>query len=161
MQPRNPTHALLQKFERMPFGLNLFSRAVCFKAPYFRSVKPRFDEIRPGFAKAFMKKRRAVTNHLGTVHAVAMANLCEFVGGTLMEVSIPKHMRWIPKALEITYHAKATSDLSATCTIENYDWETTQDVWLDVNVHDTQGVLVSSAKIPMYVSEKPNYAEAS
>ncbi len=155
MTARNQSHALLQKFERLPAGLTLFSLAVCFKAPYFSSIKPRFTALRPGYAQAKLKKRRRVTNHLGTVHAIAMANLCEFIGGTLMEVSIPRNMRWIPKGMDIRYLAKAPTDVTASCTIEHFDWQETQDVVLHAEVHDDNGNLVARAEIPMYVSPKP------
>ena len=155
MTARNPSHALLQKLERLPGGLYLFSRAVCLKAPYFSSIRPRFTALRPGYGEATVKKRRRVTNHLGTVHAIAMANLCEFIGGTLMEVSIPSDMRWIPKGMTIRYLAKAPSDVTARCTIDDYDWRETQDVELELAVHDSAGTLVAEATIPMYVSPKP------
>ena len=151
---RNKTHRLLQSLERLPAGLTLFSWAICFIAPYFGSIKPRFLELRPGLARARIRKRRRVHNHLKTVHAIAMANLCEFVGGTLMEVSIGPEMRWIPKGMNIRYLAKAQSDLVASCEIDNYHWSEAQDVPLIVKVHDTAGQLVAEAEIPMYISRK-------
>jgi acyl-coenzyme A thioesterase PaaI-like protein len=151
---RNKTHKLLQRFERLPAGLTLFSWAVCFTAPYFSSIRPRFLELEPGKARARIRKRRRVQNHLKTVHAIAMANLCEFVGGTLMEVSISPKMRWIPKGMNIRYLAKAQTDITASCEIDNYDWSESQDVPLIVRVHDTGGQLVAEAEIPMYVSHR-------
>lgn len=155
---RNPTHAILEKLESKPFGLALFSRIICWKAPYFGSIRPRFTTLRPGYGQAYLKKRRRVTNHIGTVHAIAMANLCEFVGGTLMEVSIAPDMRWIPKGMDIRYLAKANTAVTATCTIGDFDWQHTQDVILDVAVTDTAGQIVAQAKIPMYVSPKKRTA---
>ena len=82
-------------------GRWLFSRLVCLKAPYFGSISPVFDVLEPGRAVARIRKRRAVTNHIGTVHAIAMANLCELVAGTVTEVSVPRSMRWIPRSMTI------------------------------------------------------------
>lgn len=152
--PRNPTHALLDRFARLPAGLWLFSRAVCVKAPYFASIRPRFLALEPGLARARMRKRRAVTNHLGTVHAIALCNLCEFVAGTLMAVSIRPDMRWIPRGLSIEYLAKATTDVTAVCAIDEHDWRTRQDVLLTVTCHDAEETIVARATIPMYVSPK-------
>ena len=158
MKARNKTHALLLKFQKSPlgekWGLWLFSKAICFKAPYFASIKPVFKVIKPGYAQAIIKKKRRVHNHLNTVHAIAMANLCEFVGGTLMEISVAKNMRWIPKGMDIKYLAKATTDVTATCEIGDFEWQGTQDVVITVDVHDNTGQLVAQAKIPMYVSPK-------
>lgn len=155
MKPRNKTHAILQKFEKYPAGLWLFSKVICYKAPYFSSIKPVFNELRPGYAKATIKNKRRVQNHIKTVHAIAMANLCEFVGGTLMEISTPSHMRWIPKGMDIKYLTKAQTDITATCKIDNIEWQTKEDVQLSVEVQDTKGQLVAKAIIPMYVSPKP------
>ena len=154
MTPRNRTHALLEKVRKLPFGLRLFSIAVCLKAPYFSSIRPRFVALEPGFGQARAKKRRRVTNHLGTVHAIAMANLCEYVAGTLMEVSIAHDMRWIPRGMNIRYLGRAESDVTASCRIDDYDWRETQDVPLEVSVRDARGEVVAEATIPMYVSPR-------
>ena len=154
MPIRNPTHATLEKLRSKPFGLWLFSRAVSLKAPYFGSIGARFTALEPGFGEAHLRKRRKVTNHLGTVHAIAMANLCELVAGTLMEVSIPADMRWIPKGMNIRYLGKAETDVTASCRIKDYDWRETQDVPLELVVKDTKGQVVAEATVPMYVSPK-------
>lgn len=151
---RNRSHELLMKAQKLPGGLALFSRIICLRAPYFSSISPRMLELRPGYARARMRKRRGVTNHLGGVHAIAMANLCEFVGGVLMEISVPAHMRWIPKGMDIRYLARAGTDLTAECQIDFIDWDAKQDVTLSVEVEDRAGQTVAHAHIPMYVSPR-------
>jgi len=136
-------------------GRWLFSRIVCFKAPYFASIKPVFDVLEPGRGVARLRKRRAVTNHIGTVHAIAMANLCEFVAGTLAEVSLPRTMRWIPRGMQINYLAKAATDISATGTFPEIVEGEAQDVVMPVVVTDTAGKVVVTADITMYVTPRP------
>jgi len=150
----NRTWRLVQKLQKWPAGLWFFSRLVALKAPYFASIRPEFLELRPGYGRARIKKRRAVTNHLGTVHAIAMANLCEFVGGTLMEISINPDMRWIPRGMNIRYLGLAKSDLVAECRIQQFDWNERQDVILQLAVTDSSGQRVAEADIPMYVSPR-------
>ncbi|MEM9304344.1 MAG: hotdog fold domain-containing protein [Pseudomonadota bacterium] len=145
---------MLERFERMPAGLKLFSMAVWLKAPYFRTARPWFQELRPGYARATVRKRWGVTNHIGTVHAIALCNLCEFVGGTLMEVSIRKDMRWIPRGLQIDYVAKAESDVTAICSIDDIEWREKAVVDLPLTVCDAQEQVVARATIPMYVSPR-------
>ena len=72
-----------RRLQAKPFGKAIFSRAVCFKAPYFGTISPRFAELQPGRARVSMRKRRAVQNHIGTVHAIAMCNLAELAAGTV------------------------------------------------------------------------------
>lgn len=136
------------------FGRWLFSRVVCFRAPYFASIRPVFDVLEPGRAIARMRKRRAVTNHIGTVHAIAMANLCEFVAGTMTEVSVPASMRWIPRGMQIHYLAKAETGLTATATLPEFKEGEAQDIVVPVAVADDSGTEVVRADITMYVSPK-------
>lgn len=147
--------AIWQRTSGSRFGRWLFSRLVCFKAPYFASIRPTFDVLEPGRAVARMRKRRKVTNHIGTVHAIAMANLCEFVAGTMTEVSVPRSMRWIPRGMQIDYLGKAKTNLRAEGTIDGIVEGEARDIVVPVDVFDEQGNVVVHADITMYVTPKP------
>jgi acyl-coenzyme A thioesterase PaaI-like protein len=144
-----------EKLKKLPFGNAIFSGILARFAPYFTTIKPKVVELRPNYMKASMKKRKAVHNHLKTVHAIAMCNLCEFTGGILMEASIPQHRRWIPVAMTVNYVKKAMTDLTATCDLSHIDWETCDEVICNVSVRDTSDVEVMNAAITMKVSDKP------
>jgi len=146
--------ATWNKLSGSAFGRWLFSRVVCLKAPYFGSIRPVFDVLEPGRAIARIRKRRAVTNHIGTVHAIAMANLCELVAGTMTEVSVPASMRWIPRGMQIHYLDKAETNISATATFPEINEGEAQDVVVPVVVTDSEGKVVVRAEITMYVSPK-------
>ena len=135
-------------------GRWLFSRIICFRAPYFSTIRPVFDVLEPGHAVARMRKRRAVTNHIGTVHAIAMANLCEFVAGTMTEVSVPASMRWIPRGMQIHYLDKAETDLHATASIPDIEEGEARDIVVPVVVTDANGKSVVKADVTMYVSPR-------
>ena len=143
-----------QRLSGTAFGRWLFSRLVCLKAPYFASIRPVFDVLEPGRAVAHFRKRRAVCNHIGTVHAIAMANLCEFVAGTVTEVSIPGSMRWIPRGMQIAYLGKAETDVTAEATFPAIEEGRAQDVVVPVDVTDSDGRRVVHADITMYVSPR-------
>ncbi len=136
------------------FGRWVFSRIVCFRAPYFGTISPVFDVLEPGRAIARMRKRRKVQNHIGTVHAIAMANLCELVAGTLTEVSIPLSMRWIPRGMQISYIAKATTNLRAEGSFPEIVEGEALDVIVPVRVIDANDNVVVKADITMYVSPR-------
>lgn len=148
---------LYQNLSRKPFGHWLFSRAVCFKAPYFGSIKPRMTVLEPNRAEATIKHRRSVTNHLGTVHAIALCNLAEFTGGLMTDASIPASMRWIPKGMTVEYLKKAVGTQRGVATPEFPPREATEGYELPVNivVTDPQGDAVFKARISMWVSPKP------
>lgn len=144
-------HAL----SRYPLGKALFSRALCLKAPYFRSIRPLVSELRPGHCEVQMRKRHAVTNHIGTVHAIAMCNMAELAGGLVTEVSLPATLRWIPKGMTVEYLKKAETDLLATARpLVATEPVGSGEYPVQVDVTDTAGALVFRAVITMWVSPK-------
>jgi acyl-coenzyme A thioesterase PaaI-like protein len=142
-------------------GRWLFSRLVCLRAPYFASIRPAFEVLEPGRAVARVKKRRAVTNHIGTVHAIAMANLCELVAGTMTEVAVPASMRWIPRGMKIQYLAKAETDIRGEARMPALVEGGSQDIVVPVEVRDQGGTAVVRAEITMYVSPKSRASAAA
>jgi len=150
----NPVLNIYQTCAKLPFGNVLFSKLVCFKAPYFGSIKPRFTELRPGYCEILLRKRRAVTNHLKSVHAIAMCNVSELAAGTMLEASIPRNMRWIPKGMTVSYLKIAKTDLTATCEIALEDLDRPGDFPMTIHVTDKNGQEVFRAVITMYLSLK-------
>ena len=143
--------ALFNRFKVIPGGTWLFSRAVCFAAPYFRSIRPHITEVRPGKVVVHLRKRRAVENHLKTVHAIAMCNMAELAGGMMTDVSVPAGARWIPSGMTVRYIAKAKTDLVGTADGTGIDWSQTGSILVPVSVRDTAGTEVFHAEITMNV----------
>ena len=144
-----------QNLSKKPFGKQVFSKALCFKAPYFGSIKPCFIELKPGYSEVAISKRRAVLNHIGTVHAIAMCNMAELAGGMMTEVTVPPSHRWIPKGMTVEYLKKANTDLTAIATPESSaEFSTAQDYKVNVAVNDKAGDIVFKAVITMWVSPK-------
>lgn len=149
------TLALWQKLENKPFGKKIFSKGLCLKAPYFGSIKPHFVELKPDYGEVSIRKRRAVLNHIGTVHAIAMCNMAELAGGTMTEVTVPPSHRWIPKGMTVEYLKKASSDLVAIATpAAKMDLSVASDYKVNVEVKDTSGDVVFRAFITMWISPK-------
>jgi uncharacterized protein (TIGR00369 family) len=146
--------AMWRRLEAVPLGKAIFSRIICWKAPYFGSIRPRFEELRPGYSRVSMRKRRAVTNHIGTVHAIAMCNLAELAAGTMTEITIPASMRWLPKGMAVEYLKKAASDVEAHASVGEIAEGPGRDVPVTVEVKDRAGELVCRAVITMWVSPR-------
>ena len=136
------------------FGKRIFSLAYSLKAPYFGTIAPRFEELRPNFARVSMRKRRRITNHIGTVHAIAMCNLAELAAGTLTEVSIPESMRWLPKGMQVDYVKKSTGGVHAVATLPEVAEGPGRDVPATVEIKDDAGEVVCRATITMWVSPR-------
>jgi acyl-coenzyme A thioesterase PaaI-like protein len=142
------------KLKGLPMGKYLFSRALCLIAPYFGSIKPRFVELKPGYCEVTIKNRRAVRNHLKSVHAIAMCNLCELTGGTALDATMPAHLRWIPRGMQIQYIKLAKTDLKGTCSISADEIKGKGSLPVTVSITDTGGTEVVRAVIDMYISER-------
>ncbi len=150
----NAALALWNRCGRLPFGKAIFSRLICFKAPYFGSIRPRFEEFRPGRVRVSMKKRRAVTNHIGTVHAIAMCNLAELAAGTMTEITLPPSMRWLPKGMSVEYVKKAESGVEALASVGEIAEGPAREVPVTVDIRDAAGETVCRATIAMWVSPR-------
>jgi len=147
---------IYRSLSRKPLGHWLFSRLICFKAPYFGSIGPRMVRLEPGRGEATIRHRRSVTNHLGTVHAIALCNLAEFVGGLTTDVSIPRSMRWIPKGMTVDYLKKATGTMHAVATpaFEPREADEGYELPVQVLVSNAAGDVVFRAHIAMWVSPR-------
>jgi acyl-coenzyme A thioesterase PaaI-like protein len=150
------TYALYRKLSRMPGGRLAFSLAFARKAPYFGTVRPRVREVRPNHAELTIANRKAVHNHIGTVHAIAVCNGLEAAMGLLAEATIPSHRRWLPKGLEVAYLAKSTTDLLCIAETDASDWaDGLDEVRVRVKAVRTDGVVVVEGVIPLHVTDKP------
>lgn len=155
MKPSNFTLSTWQRLSTKPAGKWAFTRMVCWKAPYFGSIRPAFVELRPGFCEVRMKKRRRVLNHIGTVHAIAMCNMAELAGGTMTEVTVPSDYRWIPKGMTVEYIAKAETGLKAVAEIDPIPtFANAAELPVNVTVTDAANQPVFRAVITMWVSPK-------
>lgn len=153
-----PLLSLYRRFIRWPAGNWLFSRAVCFKAPYFASISPTITLLEPGRCEGVIQHRRHISNHIGTVHAIAMCNLAELVAGVMVDATLPADMRWIPKGMEVKYQAKALGTLKAVATpaLSIVSAANGYDLPVKVSVTDAAGVEVFHATIAMWVSPRPS-----
>lgn len=141
------------RMQNVPGGRYLFSRALSLKAPYFSTINATIEELRPNYARVSIKKRRAVQNHIGTVHVIAICNLLEMAMGACAEASVPSHLRWIPKGMQVDYTAKAGSDITGIAEINPADWKP-GDLNVKVTAVDTNGTVVVQGVIKLWISAK-------
>jgi acyl-coenzyme A thioesterase PaaI-like protein len=124
-------------------------------APYFMSILPHVIRMEPGLAEVTVPKWFFVYNHLHTVHAIASCNAAEVAMGMLMEATVPRSHRWIPKAMNVQYLRKATTSLRAQARLDPPDFsELTEGVELvvPVSIIDRSGTEVVHADITTWVT---------
>jgi acyl-coenzyme A thioesterase PaaI-like protein len=156
----NATPRTLKLYEaarRAPFGRSLFSQALRWAAPYFRTIPAQVDDARPGKVVLRMRDRFRVHNHLGTVHAIALCNLAEMAMGLAAEVTIPPSHRWIPKGMTVEYLAKARGTMRAEATLElPPSLPDKSEIAVPVSVTDPGGQEVFTAVIRIWVTRRPS-----
>lgn len=146
---------LYAQMSRWPMGRWLFARAVCFRAPYFASIAPRVDALEAGRCVVRFAHRRRVTNHLGTVHAIALCNAAELAAGLATDTALPASMRWIPRGMRVEYLRRAVGTMTAVARVDTAMPGDTDDVGVPVDICDRNGDVVFRATVTMRVSPRP------
>jgi acyl-coenzyme A thioesterase PaaI-like protein len=121
---------------------------------YLSTIKPRFIAVRPHHASLRLPDRKAVHNHIGTVHAIAVCNGLEATMGAFSEATTPDSMRWLPQAMEVSYLAKSSSDLVCEASTTPADWAAAPDVPVRVKATCADRTVVVEGVIRLWVTEK-------
>lgn len=130
-----------------PFGKWLFSVMAGRTAPYTGSIGARVKQFGDGHCVVTLRDRRAVRNHLHSVHAVALVNLAEMTSGLAMMSALPAGVRGIVTGLSIEYLKKARGTLTAETRTTVPPVIASTDHELVATIRDSAGDEVARARI--------------
>jgi uncharacterized protein (TIGR00369 family) len=135
------------RISRMPGGRALFSRMMGLLVPYTGALGGEVEELREGYARVALKDRRAIRNHLRSVHAIALANLVEMTGNLALLYSLPPDCRMIVAGLSMDYLKKARGRLTAECHAPVPASNARQELPIEVVVKDAAGEVVAKGTL--------------
>ncbi len=137
--------ATWNKMSAVPGGKRAFSKVVGWMAPYTGTLGARVQELQPGFCRVEVRDRRAVRNHLNSIHAIALMNLGEVVTGLAMYSGLPAGGRGIIVNLAMDYKRKARGTLSAEASCVLPADPGRHDVRIVADLTDGSGEVVATA----------------
>jgi len=108
--------SLLQKAEKGGFWLWMVNRVLWRVIPFNGVHKPLIKNIQPNLIKTSLLLTRRNKNHLGGMHACALATLAEYSCGILMLKNFGSKYRLIMKSIHVDYHVQCRTD--ALCKFE-------------------------------------------
>lgn len=152
--------SVMAKAPSKALGRGVFSVLASLKAPYFVTVQPRVQELRPGLCRVRVAKWWLLQNHIKTFHAIAACNTAEFAMGMLTEASLPATHRWLPMGMRTEYVKKTTGGLTATATADFPEFSQItkesggQKVTVRIQFVDDAGVESVKAEIDVWVTAK-------
>ena len=145
---------VMRKWDRArgsALGRWLFSRGVGRFAPYTGTIGARVQELEPGRSVVTMRDRKAVRNHLNSVHAVALTNLIELCGSLSIIASLPPDTRMIPVRLETDFIKKGRGLMTAeaSCLIPASNEKA--ELPATVSVRDGEGDEVARGRVTVVI----------
>ena len=115
MPERNRLARVVHKFDAYPAGLRRFLITWAFGGTvhFVRTAGLRFQELTEERAVLALANRRKVQNHIGTVHAAAVALLGETATGAVFGMNVPDDKLPILRSMRINYIKKSAGALRA------------------------------------------------
>jgi acyl-coenzyme A thioesterase PaaI-like protein len=143
----------------LPGGKAIFSRLLGLAAPYTGSIGAVVEDLGPGRAEVVLRDRKAVRNHLDSLHAIALANLAELTGSLAVAYGIADDARFIVAGISVTFVKKARGTVRAVAEARLPEGaagapSARTEIDVPVVVRDATGVEVTRAELRVLIGPK-------
>ncbi len=138
-----------------PLGGQLFSWVLNHKIPYSGNLRARVRELSPGHCLLEIRERRALRNHLRSLHALALANAGELCSGLALHTLLPNHQRGIVLEICTRYLHKGRGRLQARGRVLDPLPETEGEIRVLGEIRDGAGEIVSVTEVRWKIGLQP------
>lgn len=97
----------------------LFTQLFCSQVKYARTSKIIIVDIEPQQVKLLIKNHKKVQNHIGGVHAIAVALLAESATGIVFGMNLPDTALPLLKSMTMNFKRRMQGDLTAVARISD------------------------------------------
>lgn len=130
----------------IPGGRWLFSRLLGLRVPYTGSLGANVLSLAPGYCEVKLRDAHRLSNHLHSIHAMALANLGEMATGLALVSGLPKDARAILTGFSIDYLKKARGTLLAQCRCSVPLGNDPGDIEVAGEIRDSGGAVVATVR---------------
>ena len=119
MQPTNRLSKLVNATAKLPKGIQstLLSKTFGRIVPMVGAAKIRYESVSPAEVVVKLANHKSMQNHIGQVHACAMALLAETATGFVTAMNVPDSAIVLIKRIEIDYKRPSKGALKAIATL--------------------------------------------
>lgn len=135
-----------RRLQSFPGGARIFSIILRYAVPYSGTLGARITKLEAGQAELVLRDRRVLRNHLGSIHAMALANFAELTSGLAFLSAQPANSRAIVVGFSIEYIKKARGTLRGICTCKLSLRNEPAEFEVPVEIRDEAGDVVARAK---------------
>ena len=121
METTNRLSRMVGKIEQVagPFRSAAITLALSRVVKFVGTAGLQVEELTPERAVVSVKNRKKVQNHIGSIHACAMALLAETATGFVVGMNLPDAAVPVIKTIKIDYVKRATGAMRAVATLTN------------------------------------------
>lgn len=111
----NRMSSLLSKIERLPAPLRTRARSALIgrMVRFVGTAGLSIEELTHSRAVVFVRNRKAVQNHIGTIHAAVMALIAETASGFVVGMNVPDDRVPVIKSMRVDFVKRASGSLRA------------------------------------------------
>lgn len=120
MPKRNRLALAAHLIQHLPHRLHepLLSRLFCSQVRFAGTAGVRIQKLSSTEIRMSLANHRRARNHIGGVHAAAMALLAESASGCMVGMNLPDHKLPLIKTLKVDYLRRASGSLRAIATLQ-------------------------------------------